>query len=135
MRENDSAVVAIATHANVAAIGVAVVVLAASRIVASLLGVATVVATDSSRRAGACGEGRVAAQHGNTRAVLGAAQGDHVLADVGSDNLATLGIGVGEDVLNEVVAELVAGNVYKRHAWTIRTSLADDVKVAVSTLR
>jgi len=54
-----------------------------------------------------------------------------VLADVGSDNLATLGIGVGEDVLNEVVAELVASNVDKWHARTIRTSLADDVEVAV----
>ena len=54
-----------------------------------------------------------------------------MLADVGSDNLATLGIGVGEDVLNEVVAKLVAGNVDKRHAWAIRTSFADDVKVAV----
>ena len=131
MREDDSAIVFIATHANVATVSVAVVVLAASRVVASLLGVATVVAADSSGRPRACGEGRVAAQHGNTRAVLGAAKGDHVLANVGSNNLATLGIGVGEDVLNEVVAELVAGNVDKRHTRTVRTSLAHNVEVAV----
>jgi hypothetical protein len=131
MRQDDSAVVAIATHADVAAISVAVVVLAASSIVASLLGVATVVAADSSGRARASGEGRVAAQHGDTRAILGATKGHHVLADVGSDNLTTLSIGVGEDVLNEVVAELVAGNVDKRHARAIRTSLAHDVEVAV----
>ena len=61
MREGDSAVIAIATHANVAAIDVAVVVLAVSRIVARLLGVATVVAADSSGRARACGKCRVAA--------------------------------------------------------------------------
>ena len=48
MRQDDSAVVAIATHADVAAVSVAVVVLAAAGIVASLLGVAAVVAADLS---------------------------------------------------------------------------------------
>jgi hypothetical protein len=37
---------------------------------------------EAARRTRAGGDRRVAAEHGNTRAVLGAAEGDHVLADV-----------------------------------------------------
>lgn len=85
----------------------------------------------ASWRSRARGVGWVAAQHGDTAAVLGATEGDHVLADVGSHNLTTLRIAVGEDVLDEVVTELISGNVDERHAWAIWTSLADAVKVAI----
>lgn len=125
-----SAVVTVTAHANEAAV-IAVVVLAASSIVSRLVGIATVVAADTSRRSRTCGESRVAAQHGDTRAVLGATKGYHVLANVSSNDLATLRISVGKDVLNEVVAELVASNVDKRHARAVRASFADDIKVAV----
>lgn len=54
-----------------------------------------------------------------------------MLADVGSHDLAALTIRVGENVLDEVVAELVAGYVDERHTRTIRTSLAHTVEVAV----
>jgi hypothetical protein len=53
---------------------------------------------------------RVAAKHGNTRAVLGSAQRNHVLTDVTADNLAMLGAAVCQNVLDEVVSELVARN-------------------------
>lgn len=65
---------------------------------------------DASRRTRTSGDGRVAAQHGNARAVLGAAKRDHVLADVSSDNLTTLRVGVGEDVLDQVVTKLVTSD-------------------------
>jgi hypothetical protein len=133
MLGNGLAVCATAAHTNEAAIVVAV--LATPSVVPRLLGVATVGTVDSSRRARTRGEGRVAAQHGNTRAILGATKGDHVLANVGSDNLATLHIGVRKDVLDEIVAELVASNVHKWHARTIGTGLADDVEVTVEEVR
>lgn len=56
------------------------------------------------------GDRRVAAEHCNAGAVLGAAKGHHVLADVSCHNLTALRIGVGENVLNQVVAKLIARN-------------------------
>lgn len=58
-----------------------------------------------------------------------------MLADVSSDHVSVLGIGVGQDVLDEIVAILVAGNVDQRNAWTVETTLADSVKVAAKKLR
>jgi hypothetical protein len=56
------------------------------------------------------GESRVATKHRDTRSVLGAAERDHVLANVAAYNLAVLRATVRQDVLNKVVSELVAGN-------------------------
>lgn len=56
----------------------------------------------------------VAAEHGNTRTVLGTAEGNHVLADVGSDEFTVLRAAVGEDVLDQVIAELIPSN-YSRY--------------------
>ena len=67
---------------------------------------------DTSGRSWTSGHSRVAAQHGNTRTVLGATERYHVLADVRSNNLTTLRVGVGENVLNQVVAKLVTGNCW-----------------------
>lgn len=58
-----------------------------------------------------------------------------MLADVSSDHVSVLGIGVGQDVLNEVIAILVAGNVDQRNAWTVETTLADSVKISAKKLR
>ena len=127
------AVTAVATHADEAA--VVVVLAAAANIEARLLRETAVGATETSWRTRTSGEGRVGAEHGDTRAVLGTAEGDHVLADVRGDELATLGIGVGEDVLYKVVAKLVTGDVDKRHARAIRTSLTYDVEVAIEEVR
>lgn len=128
---HDSAVVAATAHTNVAAVCAGVVVLTTSSIEAGLLWVTAVVAADSGWRTRACGVGWVAAQHSDTRPILGATKGDHVLTDVSSDDLTALRIGVGEDVLNKIVAELVTGNVDERHARAVRTSLAHDIEVAV----
>lgn len=94
-----------------------------------------IVATKGRGGARTSGESRVAAQHGNARAVLRATEGDHVLADVSSHDLPTLRVGVGEDVLNEVIAELISSNIDEWHARTIRTSLAYTVEVTVQELR
>lgn len=58
-----------------------------------------------------------------------------MLADVCSDHVSVLGIGMGQDVLNEIIAILVAGNVDQRNARTVETTLADSVKVAAKKLR
>jgi len=53
-----------------------------------------------------------------------------VLADVSSDHVSVLGVGMGQDVLNEIIAILVAGNVDQRNARAVETTLTDPVKVA-----
>ena len=60
---------------------------------------------------------RITTKHGDTRAVLGPTERHHVLANVGSNNLTTLRISMREDVLDEIIAELIAGN------WVCRVSL------------
>ena len=54
-----------------------------------------------------------------------------MLADVCGDNLATLWICIGEEVLDEVVAELISGDVNQRHASTASVHFADAIKVAI----
>lgn len=53
-----------------------------------------------------------------------------MFADVSSDHVSVLGIGVGQDVLNEIIAILVAGNVDQWNTRTVKTTFADSVKVA-----
>ena len=87
------AVTAIATHAYEAA--VVVVLAAAANVEARLLRETAVDATETSWRTRTSGEGRVGAEHGDTRAVLGTAERDHVLTDVAANELAMLGTTVG----------------------------------------
>jgi hypothetical protein len=47
-----------------------------------------------------------------------------------SNNLTVLRVGVREDILDEIVAILVTGDVDQRNAWTVETTLADTIKVA-----
>ena len=53
-----------------------------------------------------------------------------MLADVHGHKLAMLGVGMGQDVLDQVVAILVAGNVNEWDPGTVRTALAHTVKVS-----
>ncbi len=105
----------------------------ASEVRAEAITIATVLAAESQPggRAWTCGEGGIGAEHGHAGAVLGAAERHHVLANVRSDHLAALRVCVGEDVLDEVVAKLIAGDVDKWHTWALGVSFADDVEVAV----
>lgn len=57
-----------------------------------------------------------------------------MLADVASNELAVLRVGVGQDVLNEVVAVLVAGDVYQGDTGTIVTTLANSIKIATEKI-
>lgn len=57
-----------------------------------------------------------------------------MLPDVSSNHVSVLGVGMGQDVLNEIVAVLVAGNVDQGNARTVETTLADSVKVAAKKL-
>lgn len=54
--------------------------------------------------------GRIAAQHGHARAIFRATQRYHVLADMSRDDLSTMSVCVSEDVLDKVVAKLIAGD-------------------------
>jgi hypothetical protein len=74
--------------------------------------------------------GRVGAKHTDTRPKFGSTERDHVLADVASDNLSMLGVGVSKNVLNEIVAVLVAGNVNEWDAWTVVAAFANTIKIS-----
>lgn len=74
--------------------------------------------------------GRVGAKHTDTRPKFGSTERDHVLADVASDNLSMLGVGMSKNVLNEIVAVLVAGNVNEWDAWTVVAAFANTIKIS-----
>jgi hypothetical protein len=57
-----------------------------------------------------------------------------VLSDMLSNNLTMLRVGVSENVLNEIVAVLVTGDVDQRNARTIKTTLTDTIKVAAEEI-
>jgi hypothetical protein len=105
-------------------------------VAAAALNIVSAVAVDlhAGRRAGTGSQGRVSAEHGNTRSVLGASERDHVLADVGCNELAVVAAAVGEDVLDEVVSELISSDVDQGHARALRAAFADTLKVTVEEL-
>lgn len=76
----------------------------------------------------------VGAKHANTRAELGSAKRDHVLADMGGYNFAILRCGVRQDVLDEVIPVLIAGNIDEWDPWTVHATFADAVEVAAEEL-
>lgn len=80
------------------------------------------------------GESWIGAQHADAGAKLGSTERDHVLADMAGNNLPVLWVGVGQDVLDQVVTVLVAGNVDEGNAWTVWTAFADAVQVAAEKL-
>jgi hypothetical protein len=53
-----------------------------------------------------------------------------VLANVLGDNLTMLRVGVSENVLDQVVTVLIAGNINQRNAWTVETTFADTIKIS-----
>lgn len=57
-----------------------------------------------------------------------------MLANVGSNNLTVLGVRVREDVLDEVVAVLVAGNVDEGNSGPVHPSLTNSIKIAAEKL-
>lgn len=72
----------------------------------------------------------IGAEHANSRAEFRTAERDHVLADMLSNNLTVLRVGMGQNVLNEVVAILVTCDIDQWNAWSVETSFTDSVKVA-----
>ena len=73
---------------------------------------------------------RVGAEHANTRAELRSTKRDHVLANVLSDNLTMLRVGVRENVLDEVVAVLITCNINQWNARAIMATLTNSIEVA-----
>lgn len=53
-----------------------------------------------------------------------------MLADVASDNLPVLGVGVSKNVLDEIVAVLVAGNINEWNTWTVVAAFANTIKIS-----
>lgn len=85
-------------------------------------------------RTGTSLDSRVGAEHANTRAKLGSTERDHMLADMACNQLTVLRVGVSQDVLNEVVAVLVAGDVDQWDARTIETTFTDTIKIAAEEI-
>jgi len=72
----------------------------------------------------------VGAEHANPGAELGSTKGDHVLPDMGSNDFAMLRVGVRQDVLDQVIAILIASNVDEGDPGAIMPALADTVKIS-----
>lgn len=73
---------------------------------------------------------RIGAKHANTRTELGTTKRDHMLANVLSNDLAVLWVGVRQDVLDQVVAILVAGDVNEWDARAVVATFADTIEIA-----
>ena len=80
-------------------------------------------------RAGASGSGVVGAEHADAGTKFGSSQRDHVLAYVSSNDFAVLRVGVGEDILHEVVAILIAGDIDQGDPGSVDAALADAVEI------
>jgi hypothetical protein len=75
------------------------------------------------------GHGMIGAKHANTGTKLGSTKRDHVLTDMSSDHFAMLRVGMSEDVLDEVIAILVTGNIDQRDPRTVMSAFADTIEV------
>ena len=71
----------------------------------------------------------IGAEHADAGTELGSSQRDHVLAYVSSNDFAVLRVGVGEDILHEVIAILVAGYVDQGDPGSVDAALADAVEI------
>jgi hypothetical protein len=71
----------------------------------------------------------IGTEHADSRAKLRSTKRDHVLADVAGDDLPMLRVGVSQNVLNEIVAILVAGDINEWNSRTIKTTFADAIQV------
>jgi hypothetical protein len=78
--------------------------------------------------------GRVSAEHANSRAELRSTKRNHVLANVASNKLAMLRVGMGKDVLNQVISILITSNIDQGDSRTIQTTLANTIKVATQEI-
>jgi hypothetical protein len=54
-----------------------------------------------------------------------------VLANVGSHNFAMLRVRMSEDILNQIVAVLIAGDVDQWDAWPVYPSFANSVQISI----
>lgn len=52
-----------------------------------------------------------------------------MLANMGSDNLTVLWVGMRKNVLDKIIAVLVACDVDKRYPWAVNASLTHSIKV------
>ena len=53
-----------------------------------------------------------------------------MLSNVLSNDFPMLRVGMGENVLDEVVAVLVTRDIDQRNTWTVETTLTDTIKIA-----
>lgn len=72
----------------------------------------------------------IGTKHAYTRPKLAAAERHHVLAYMGCHNLTMLRIRVLQDILNQIVAILIACNIDQWNAWTFVASFTDPVQVS-----
>jgi hypothetical protein len=72
----------------------------------------------------------IGTEHADSGAKLGSTKRDHMLPDVAGDDLPMLRVGVSQNVLDEIVAVLVTGNINEWNSRTIKTTFADSIQVA-----
>lgn len=85
-------------------------------------------------RPGSSGTGRVGTKHADSGSEFGATQRDHVLSNMSSHDVAMLRAGVGQDVLDQVVAVLITGNINEWNARSVGTAFADTIQVSTEKL-
>lgn len=79
-------------------------------------------------------DSRVGAKHADTGSKLRPSERYHVLADMGGNNILVMGTGVSQNPLDQVVAILIACDIYERDARTIDATFADAIKVSIKEL-
>lgn len=79
-------------------------------------------------------DSRIGAEHANSRAKFGPTERNHVLSDVLSNNLTMLRVGVRENVLDEIIAVLITGDIDQWNARTVETTLTDTIKIAAEKI-
>lgn len=72
----------------------------------------------------------IGTEHTDARSELGPTEGDHVLADMSSNDLTMLGRSIVQNPLDQVVAILIAGNVNQRDSSSVTAAFADTVEIA-----
>lgn len=72
----------------------------------------------------------VSAEHADAGAKLGAAERHHVLPDMGCNDLAMLRGRMGQYVLDEVIAVLVAGDVDQGNSGAVNAAFTDAVQIS-----
>jgi Trk K+ transport system NAD-binding subunit len=95
------------------------------------LGVEATTMVVKNRRSRTSLRDRILTEHGNTRAILGATERHHMLADMTGDNVDMAVLAVQQDPLDQIVAKLIASNIDQGHARAVGSAFTNALEVAI----